>query len=82
MNSRALHGDWAQTSAVVRQYWPHLSEHDVASLSGERDQLMRMLKDRYKKSYGQIEREVSEFELRELRTAYAARPSLGILNEQ
>jgi hypothetical protein len=43
---------------------------------------MRMLKDRYKKSYGQIEREVSEFELRELRTAYAARPSLGILNEQ
>jgi hypothetical protein len=43
---------------------------------------MRMLKVRHpKRTYAEIEREVTEFELRDVRAAYAARPSLGIPND-
>jgi len=39
---------------------------------------MRVIKSRSNKSYGEIEREVAEFELRDLRAGYASRPALGI----
>jgi hypothetical protein len=39
---------------------------------------MRVLKARSSKSYGEIERELAEFELRDLRATYMSRPSLGI----
>jgi hypothetical protein len=39
---------------------------------------MRVLKARSGRSYGEIEREIAEFEVRELRAAYTARPVLGI----
>jgi hypothetical protein len=51
---------------------------DIANLAGEREALMRVLKDRYQKTYGEIEREVAEFEMRDQRIGYATRPSYGI----
>ena len=84
MRSRQLKGDWMETLAAVRAYWPYLTEADVAAIvstAGERDALMRLLKAKSKGTYGQIEREVTEFELRAARSAYAARPSLGIVND-
>jgi len=81
MNSRGLRGDWTRMEAAVRQFWPRLTQQDVAATAGQRDELMRTLKSRYEKTYGEIEREVTEFECREVRSAYAARPSRGILNE-
>ena len=44
----------------------------------EREALMRVLKDRYQKTYGEIECEVAEFEMRDQRIGYATRPSYGI----
>lgn len=81
MNSRGLNGNWMQMKAALRDYWQRLSEDDIEAIAGERDQLMRMLKVRYEKTYGEIEREVTEFELRDVRSAYASRPSLGIMND-
>ena len=79
---RKLSGDWLQLKATLRDYWHHLTDEDVASIAGERDALMRTLKTRYAKTYGEIEREVTEFEHREARSANASRPSLGIRNDR
>ena len=72
MNSRGLSDNWTRVRAVVRHHWPLLTEQDVAGITGERDELMRLLKSRYPKTYEQIERELTEFELREVRSGYAA----------
>jgi hypothetical protein len=64
-------------SAVLDQ-WPCVTVEDIASLAGKREELMRVLKARSNKSYGEIERELAEFELRDLRARYASRPALGI----
>lgn len=79
---RKLNGDWLQLKATLRDYWHHLTDEDVAGIAGERDALMRKLKARYAKTYGEIEREVTEFEHREARSANASRPSLGIRNDR
>jgi hypothetical protein len=81
VHSRPLNGTWEQLGAAVREYWPRLTEQDLATLVGERDELMRILKVRYNKTYGEIEREVTEFELRDARSAYASRSSRGITND-
>lgn len=81
MQSREISGDWAKMKTDVRTFWPQLTEDDVVAVAGERDELMRKLKARYAKSYGEIEREVTEFELRDARSAFASRPSMGITND-
>ena len=78
MRDRDLIGNWIQIKSAVLEQWPRVTAQDIANLAGERDELMRLLKDRYGKSYGEIEREVTEFELRDLRASYASRPARGI----
>jgi hypothetical protein len=67
-----------QMKSAVLDQWPSVTVEDIASLAGEREALMRVIKARSNKSYGEIERELVELELRDLRRAYASRPALGI----
>ena len=78
MRSRNLRGDWNQMKAAVLEQWSRITVEDIAHLAGEREALMQVLKDRYAKTYGEIEREVNEFEVRDLRTIYKSRFSQGI----
>ena len=78
MRSRNLRGDWSQMKTAVLEQWSRVTAEDIANLAGEREALMQVLKDRYEKTYGEIEREVSEFEVRDLRRSYRMRPSQGI----
>ena len=78
MSGRKLHGNWEQMKSSVLEKWPSVSAEDIAHLAGEREGLMRVLKTRYKKTYGEIEREVNEFEVRQLRAGYASRPARGM----
>jgi hypothetical protein len=71
MNSRGLSDNWVRVRAMVRHHWPLLTEQDVAGIAGERDELMRLLKSHYPRTYEQIERELTEFELREVRSGFA-----------
>ena len=81
-NSRSkIIGNWDRERDAARKHWPLLTEHDVVSIAGEREALMRAINARYGTSYGQIERDVEEFELRDIRSANAARTSLGIRND-
>lgn len=78
MRSRNLRGNWSQMKSAVLEQWSRITVADIANLAGEREALMQVLKDRYQKTYGEIEREVNEFEVRDLRTSYQSRPSQGI----
>jgi uncharacterized protein YjbJ (UPF0337 family) len=78
MRSRNLRGNWSQMKSAVLEQWSRVTVEDIANLAGEREALMQVLKDRYEKTYGEIEREVNEFEMRDVRTGYATRPSYGI----
>jgi uncharacterized protein YjbJ (UPF0337 family) len=78
MRSRNLRGDWSQMKSAVLEQWSRVTAEDIAHLAGEREALMQVLKDRYEKTYGEIEREVNEFEVRDLRTSYRSRLSQGI----
>lgn len=78
MRDRNLRGNWKHMKSAVLERWTNVTAEDIAHLAGERAELMLVLRARYQKSYGEIEREVAEFEERELRAVYAARPALGI----
>ena len=78
MRGRYLRGNWSQMKTEVLQQWSRVTAEDIAHLAGERESLMQVLKERYAKTYGEIEREVAEFEMRELRTGYKSRLSQGI----
>lgn len=78
MRDRNLRGNWKHMKSAVLERWSNVTAEDIAHLAGEREELMLVLKARYQKSYGEIEREVAEFEERELRAGYVARPALGI----
>lgn len=76
-----LHGSWLDTRTALLARWSRLSDEDLSAVDGERGALLRLLKARYGKTYGELEREVNEFELREVWAANMARPSLGITND-
>ena len=78
MPGRNLHGNWTLMKSAVLEQWSSVTADDIAHLAGEREALMRVLKARYQKTYGEIEREVTEFEVSVLRAGYASRPARGI----
>ena len=78
MPDRSLRGNWMHMKSAVLDRWPCVTVEDIAPLEGRREELMRVLKARTNKSYSEIERELAEFELRDLRAGYASRPALGI----
>ena len=69
---------WAELKRAIRIRWPEVTADDIATVGGERDALMRVLKLRSNKSYAEIDREITEFEARDLRDGYARRLSPGI----
>jgi uncharacterized protein YjbJ (UPF0337 family) len=78
MHGRKLNGNWEHMKSSVLEQWSSVTAEDIAHLAGEREGLMRVLKERYQKTYGEIEREVNEFEVRQLRAGYASRPARGM----
>lgn len=81
MTDRALRGPWDRVQLMLNTVWPLLTAEDVGAINGQREELMRRLRERYGKTYNEIEREVSEFEVRDARAANASRPSLGIVRD-
>ena len=78
MRGRNLRGNWSLMKVAVLEQWSRVTPEDIANLAGEREALMQLLKDRYEKTFGEIEREVAEFELRDQRSGYKSRVSQGI----
>jgi uncharacterized protein YjbJ (UPF0337 family) len=47
MNSDQFEGKWKQLKGSVKQQWGKLTDDDVSSLSGKKDQLIGKLQERY-----------------------------------
>jgi uncharacterized protein YjbJ (UPF0337 family) len=67
MNKQMLDGNWMQVKGKVREKWGKLTDDDVDVIAGQRDQLIGKIKERYGKTTEEIDREVTDFEHRNLR---------------
>jgi uncharacterized protein YjbJ (UPF0337 family) len=67
MNRETLEGNWMQVKGKVREQWGKLTDDDLDVIAGQRDQLVGRIKERYGKTADEADREVSDFEKRNLR---------------
>jgi uncharacterized protein YjbJ (UPF0337 family) len=56
-----LAGDWKQFTGKVKQRWGKLTDDDLTTFGGKRDQLASILQRKYGFARDQAEREISEF---------------------
>jgi len=67
MNEQTIEGNWMQLKGKVREQWGKLTDDDVDVIAGKRDQLIGRIKERYGLTADEVDREVREFESRNLR---------------
>jgi uncharacterized protein YjbJ (UPF0337 family) len=61
MNWDQIEGNWKQFKGKVREKWGKLTDDDLTTIAGKRDQLAGKLQERYGYEKAQIERELDEF---------------------
>ena len=61
MNSDVFEGKWKQLKGSVKQRWGKLTDDDVATLSGKRDELVGKLQERYGITKDQAQKETDEW---------------------
>lgn len=62
MNWDTVKGNWKEFSGKVKEKWGKLTDDDLTTLEGKRDQLAGILQQRYGYAKDQAEREVADFE--------------------
>jgi uncharacterized protein YjbJ (UPF0337 family) len=61
MNSGQVEGKWKQFKGSVKQRWGKLTDDDIATLSGKKDELIGKLQERYGYSREQAEKEADDW---------------------
>jgi uncharacterized protein YjbJ (UPF0337 family) len=61
MNWDQLKGNWKQLTGKVKEKWGKLTDDDLTTIAGHRDQFLGRLQQRYGYAKDQAEREVDEF---------------------
>lgn len=61
MNSDQFEGKWKQLKGSVKQRWGKLTDNDLATLSGKKDELVGKLQERYGITREQAQREADEW---------------------
>jgi uncharacterized protein YjbJ (UPF0337 family) len=61
MNSDQFEGKWKQLKGSVKQRWGKLTDDDVTTLSGKKDELVGKLQERYGITKEQAQREADEW---------------------
>jgi uncharacterized protein YjbJ (UPF0337 family) len=61
MNSDQFEGKWKQLKGNVKQRWGKLTDDDVTTLSGKKDELIGKLQERYGITREQAQREADEW---------------------
>jgi len=67
MNKQTIEGNWMQLKGKVREQWGKLTDDDVDVIAGKRDQLIGTIKEKYGKTVDEADREVTDFERRNLK---------------
>jgi len=61
MNWDQIEGRWKQYSGRVKEQWGKLTDDDLTTIGGKRDQLVGKLRERYGIAKDQAERQIDEF---------------------
>ena len=61
MNWDQIKGDWKQVTGKVKEKWGKLTDDDLTTIGGQRDQLIGVLQEKYGYAKEQAENELSEF---------------------
>ncbi len=61
MNWDQIAGDWKQFTGKVKERWGKLTDNDLTTIAGKRDQLAGLLQQRYGYAKEQAEKELDEF---------------------
>jgi uncharacterized protein YjbJ (UPF0337 family) len=67
MNWDQVKGQWKQFTGKVKVKWGKLTDDDLTTIAGKRDELLGKLQERYGYEKDQAEREVDDF-IRTLKT--------------
>lgn len=63
MNWDQIKGDWKQVTGKVKEKWGKLTDDDLTTIEGKRDQLAGLIQQRYGYAKEQAEKELDEFTL-------------------
>ena len=61
MNWDQIKGDWKQVSGKVKEKWGKLTDNELTTIAGQRDQLIGCIQERYGYAKEQAEKEINEF---------------------
>jgi uncharacterized protein YjbJ (UPF0337 family) len=61
MNWDQVEGKWKQAAGKVKEKWGKLTDHDLQTISGKRDQLIGRIQERYGIAKEDAARQVDEF---------------------
>jgi uncharacterized protein YjbJ (UPF0337 family) len=61
MNWDQISGNWKQIKGKVKEKWGKLTDDDLTTIAGKKDQLAGKLQERYGYAKAQAERELDEF---------------------
>jgi uncharacterized protein YjbJ (UPF0337 family) len=61
MNWDQIAGDWKQFTGKAKEKWGKLTDNDLTTIAGKRDQLAGLLQQKYGYAKEQAEKELDEF---------------------
>ena len=61
MNWDQINGDWKQFSGKVKEQWGSLTDIELTTIAGQREQMIGVLQKRYGYAKEQAEKEIREF---------------------
>jgi uncharacterized protein YjbJ (UPF0337 family) len=61
MNWDTVKGNWKQFSGKIKEKWGKLTDDDLTTIAGKRDQLLGKLQERYGYGKDEAERELNDF---------------------
>jgi uncharacterized protein YjbJ (UPF0337 family) len=61
MNWDQIAGNWKQVKGTVKEKWGKLTDDDLTTIAGKRDQLAGLLQEKYGYEKEQAEKELDEF---------------------
>ena len=62
MNKDILSGQWKQIKGTVKAKWSKLTDDDLMTIEGRRDQLLGRIQERYGIAKDDAERQLTDFE--------------------
>ncbi len=64
MDRERIRTDWARLKGKVKEEWGRLTDDDLLEISGQREQLLATIRQRYHLAVDEAERRVREWERR------------------